>query len=80
MAGERVQYMRFDDHSVIVEHMDGRSIATPLAWFPRLWNASADQRAVWERCAGGYGIHWLKLDEDLSTEDLLRGTPTARAI
>jgi hypothetical protein len=72
MADERVHDVRFDDFSVIVELMDGRSIAAPLAWFPRLWNASADQRAVWERCAGGYGIHWPTLDEDLSTHSLLR--------
>jgi hypothetical protein len=42
-----------------------------------LANASVEQRAHWEKCAGGYGIHWPDIDEDLSTEGLLRGAPAA---
>jgi Protein of unknown function (DUF2442) len=44
-----------------------------------LANASVEQRAHWEKCGGGYGIHWPEVDEDLSTEGLLRGAPAARA-
>lgn len=77
VADERVLDVRFDDASLIVDLMDGRTISAPLAWFPRLLHASADARARWEKCGGGYGIHWPELDEDLSTEGLLRGAPAA---
>jgi hypothetical protein len=78
MADERVHDVRFDAHSLIVDLMDGRTISAPLAWYPRLANATVEQRAQWEKCAGGYGIHWPDLDEDLSTEGLLRGAPAAK--
>jgi len=67
--------VRCDMHSLIVDLMDGRTISAPLAWYPRLAQASPEQRAHWERCAGGYGIHWPDVDEDLSTAGLLRGAP-----
>jgi hypothetical protein len=74
-ADERVKNVRVDDDVLSVDLMDGRTIAVPLAWYPRLLNASAEQRLRWEICAAGYGIHWPLLDEDLSTEGLLRGAP-----
>lgn len=77
VTDERVLDVRFDEHSLIVDLMDGRTISAPLAWYPRLLGASVEQRATWETCAGGYGIHWPELDEDLSTEGLLRGAPAA---
>lgn len=76
-ADERVADVRFDEHRIIVDLMDGRTIAAPLAWFPRLADATPAQRARWERAGGGYGLHWPDLDEDLSTEGLLRGAPAA---
>ncbi len=79
MADERVQDVRFGAHSLIVDLMDGRTISAPLAWYPRLANATFEQRSHWEKCAGGYGIHWPDVDEDLSTEGLLRGAPAAKA-
>lgn len=51
--------------------MDGRTIAVPLAWYPRLANATVEQRSHWELAGGGNGIHWPLIDEDLSTEGLL---------
>ena len=78
MAVERVHDVRFDAHSLIVDLMDGRTISAPLAWYPRLANATVEQLAHWEKCAGGYGIHWPDVDEDLSTEGLLRGAPAAK--
>lgn len=78
-ADERVADVRVDDDYLTVELMDGRIISAPLAWYPRLLNATPDQRARWERAGGGYGLHWPDLDEDLSTEGLLRGAPAARA-
>ncbi len=75
---ERVRDVRFDTDSLIVDLMDGRAISAPLAWYPRLFNAAAADLAVWEISAGGYGIHWPVLDEDLSTEGLLRGAAAPR--
>jgi hypothetical protein len=46
-----------------------------LVWYPRLLNATAEQRNNWRISGGGYGIHWEDVDEDLSTEGLLRGAP-----
>lgn len=69
----RVKTVSLDDDRLFVELMDGRAIAVPLAWYPRLANATPAQRQHWEICAGGYGIHWSEIDEDLSTEGMLRG-------
>ncbi|MBA3897045.1 MAG: DUF2442 domain-containing protein [Sphingomonadaceae bacterium] len=79
VTDKRVLDVRCDAHSLIVDLMDGRTISAPLAWYPRLLNATPDQRGHWEKAGGGYGIHWPDLDEDLSTEGLLRGAPAAKA-
>ena len=52
---------------------DGRTIAVPLSWYPRLVHATADERSNWEVVGAGYGIHWPDLDEDISVEMLLEG-------
>lgn len=52
---------------------DGRRLSVPLAWFPRLLEATPGARANFELLGGGIGIHWPDLDEDLSIEGLLRG-------
>ena len=75
---ERVKDVRFTEDTISVDLMDGRSITVPLVWYPRLLNASPEQLAQWEVCGGGYGIHWEVLDEDLSTEGMLRGAPAQR--
>jgi hypothetical protein len=67
--------VRCDDASLIVDLMDGRTISAPLAWYPRLLRATRQQRATWEKAAAGDGIHWPDIDEDLSTDGLLRGAP-----
>jgi Protein of unknown function (DUF2442) len=79
ITDERVLDVRFDEASLVVDLMDGRTISAPLAWYPRLLHATPAQRADWEKCGGGYGIHWPDIDEDLSTEGLLRGAPAAKA-
>lgn len=78
VTDERVLDVRFDQDSLIVDLMDGRSISAPLAWYPRLMHANIEQRAHWQKCAGGFGIHWPDVDEDLSTDGLLRGIPAPR--
>jgi len=79
IADERVADVRCDDASLIVDLADGRTISVPLAWYPRLLHATPEQRANWQTCGGGYGIHWRDIDEDLSTEGLLRGAPAPKA-
>ncbi|MEO6162739.1 MAG: DUF2442 domain-containing protein, partial [Candidatus Binatia bacterium] len=53
------------------------TISVPLVWYPKLFGGTQKQRPIWKVCAAGYGIHWPDLDEDLSTEGLLRGAPAA---
>lgn len=78
-ADERVVDMRFAKETLSVDLRDGRTITVPLAWYPRLLNATAAQRKNWKVAGGGYGIHWPAIDEDLSTEGLLRGAPAPRS-
>ena len=78
VADERVSDVRFEDDRLIVDLADGRTIAVPIAWYPRLAEATPAQRAHWEIAGAGYGIHWPEIDEDLSTEGLLRGAPAPR--
>lgn len=71
--------VRFDENSLWVELSDGRVIAVPLAWFPRLLHATPEQRAKVE--ISPMGLHWDDLDEDVSVSGLLagRGDLTAAA-
>jgi len=62
------------DIAIIVELIDGRTISAPLVWFPRLLEASKEQRGNWELLGDGEGIHWPDVDEDLSVAGLLIGT------
>ncbi|GET43825.1 DUF2442 domain-containing protein [Microseira wollei] len=78
-ADERVKNVNFTDETISVDLMDGRTITVPLTWYPRLLNATEQQRTKWVLCGGGYGIHWEEIDEDLSTEGMLRGAPAPRA-
>ena len=79
-ADERVKSVSFDEDRLIVDLMDGRTIAVPVAWYPRLNAASPEQRANWSLAGAGYGIHWPDIDEDLSTEGLLRGAPSPEVV
>ena len=63
--------VRFDDNSLWVDLSDGRVIAVPLAWFPRLLHATPQQREQVELSARG--LHWEALDEDISIAGLLAG-------
>jgi Protein of unknown function (DUF2442) len=77
-ADERVAGVKFTKETLSVDLLDGRTITVPLAWYPRLLNATPAQRKNWRVAGGGYGIHWPDIDEDLSTEGLLRGAPAPR--
>ena len=65
--------VRLDDDTLWVSLSDGRTIAAPLAWFPRLLEAAPEQRAQVELSQGG--LHWDTLDEDISVAGLLAGQP-----
>lgn len=67
------------DDALSVELDDGRTIAAPLAWYPRLAHASAAERGSWRLVGGGRGIHWPALDEDISVANLLAGQPSAES-
>lgn len=77
-ADERVHAVTFTEDTFTVELKDGRAIMTPLVWFPRLLHATPAQRGNWHVSGAGYGVHWPDVDEDISTEGLLRGAPATR--
>jgi hypothetical protein len=65
-----------DDETLTVDLSDGRSIAAPLAWYPRLWHGTPDERSRWRLIGSGQGIHWPDLDEDISLEGMILGKPS----
>ena len=75
----RVKDVHVSEDTLTVDLMDGRTITVPLAWYPRLLHATPKQRKNWQISGGGYGIHWPDVDEDISTEGLLRGAPAPKA-
>jgi hypothetical protein len=58
---------------LVVDLADGRTVSVPLAWYPRLLQGSADERANHRFIGEGEGIHWPDLDEDVSVENILAG-------
>lgn len=62
-----------------VELSDGRTIATPLLWFPRLSRGTRAERRNWRLIGRGHGLHWPDLDEDISVEGLLLGRPSGES-
>lgn len=68
-----VQNVALSEDTLGVDLSDGRTISTPLAWFPRLMHATRKERANWRLIGKGIGIHWEDLDEDISVENLLLG-------
>jgi hypothetical protein len=78
-ADERVMDVKITKDALSVDLRDGRTITVPLAWYPRLFNATTAQCKNWQIAGGGYGVHWPDIDEDLSTEGLLRGAPAPRS-
>jgi len=64
--------VRFSDDALHVSLSDGREVSVPLEWFPRLRDATQEQRGNWRFIARGIGIHWEDVDEDISVASLLR--------
>lgn len=55
---------------------DGRTVSTPLAWYPRLAEGNSEQLQDFWIYEGGVGVHWPSLDEDISLDGLLAGAPS----
>lgn len=62
-----------------VDLNDGRTISVPIGWFPRLLEATPDERNNWRFIGRGYGIHWEDIDEDISVENLIYGKPSGES-
>lgn len=61
------------EHSLNVALSDGRTIAVPIAWYPRLAHATKREKRNWRLIGGGLGICWEDVDEDISIRSLLMG-------
>ena len=62
-----------------VDLEDGRTVAVPLSWYPRLLHGSETERSHWALIGDGEGINWPDLDEDISTDGLLAGNPSGES-
>jgi hypothetical protein len=74
-----VQGVTVTSDTLSVDLTDGRSISVPLAWFPRLLHSTREERNNWRLIAGGHGVHWEDIDEDISVEGLLAGKPSGES-
>jgi hypothetical protein len=72
----KAQRVTVTDDSLTVDLTDGRTLAVPLAWYPRLVHGTPRERDNWRLMGDEEGIHWSDLDEDLSVEGLLLGRPS----
>jgi hypothetical protein len=66
-----------NEDELTVHLEDGRSVTTPVEWYPRLALATSEERQKFEITGRGRGLHWPMLDEDLSVCGMLSGTPSA---
>jgi Protein of unknown function (DUF2442) len=64
---------------VVIELADGRTVAVPLAWYPRLLHATPEERGQWQLSGRGSGIHWPGPDEDISVAQVLAGIPSGES-
>lgn len=72
-------HIEISEDTLAVELSDGRTIAAPLDWYPRLAHGTQDERQTWRLIGGGHGIHWPALDEDISVSNLLNGQPSGES-
>lgn len=72
-------HIEVTEDALIVDLSDGRTVSAPLGWYPRLAQGTKKERKNWRLIAGGVGIHWPDLDEDVSVENLLAGQPSAES-
>jgi len=75
----RIKHVMVTEDTITVDLADGRTVAAPLAWYPRLLYGAADARTKWRLIGDGEGIHWPELDEDISVENILSGKPSGES-
>jgi hypothetical protein len=75
----RIVNVRVTEDTLDVDLEDGRTIAVPLSWYPRLVYATPEERQNFRIAGAGYGIHWPDLDEDIGVEGLLLGKPSSES-
>jgi len=78
-ASLKATAVRVTSDTLMVELADGRSIAVPLAWYPRLLHGNDGERGNFRFIGGGEGIHWPDLDEDISIEGIVAGRPSGES-
>jgi hypothetical protein len=76
----RAQSVEVHEDSLVVDLVDGRTIAVPLAWYPRLLHGSNEERKNFEIIGDGAYIHWPDLDEDLTVMGLLAGRRSGESL
>ena len=69
----QAQRVSVSEDALVVDLADGRTITTPVAWYPRLAHGTPAEQANWRFIGRGEGIHWPDLDEDISVDSLLAG-------
>ena len=74
----RIAELRVTESEITAYLVDGRSVSVPLAWSWRLSEATPAQRDHWELIGDGICVHWPEVDEDISIEGMLHGTPAPR--
>lgn len=65
--------VRLSDDLLTVELDDGRIVSVPMSWYPRLYHATKDERLDYRLISNGSGIHWERIDEDISIKGILAG-------
>ena len=77
LSGVRAVDVKVTADELQVDLEDGRTLAVPVAWYPRLLHGTPAERGRWRLIGRGLGIHWPALDEDISVEGLLAGRGSA---
>jgi hypothetical protein len=79
MTTPSIQSLEINDTVLTVHLLDGRTIIVPIAWYPRLSHARASDKQKWEFIGQGHGVHWPLIDEDISVENILMGSPSGES-
>ncbi len=75
----KVRHVDVSDESLSMDLADGRTVSVPIAWYPRLLHGTAKERNNWLLIGSGDGVHWPDLDEDISVENVLAGSPSGES-
>jgi hypothetical protein len=79
LGGLRATRVEVTEDTLTAELDDGRTISVPVAWYPRLQEATAGERDNFQLIGNGEGFHWPDLDEDISIENMLLGRPSGES-